>query len=188
VAAGIGGRADEGIEISVLIGFAALCTLTMTVMSVSLSLDLAKPLWWLGSGSTFEKLLAWAIGSSLPAMAMMIAAAAVDAMLSGPRVLPEFLAAAIVLPMPMRGVGGLSYSLLPNRTDQRGPAVMLRMLLAYAAIAVAAAAGAGCGAVAASIPLGCFAGLATFAIEGLAALGFAAWRIDGRGVEFALAE
>ncbi len=79
-----------------------------------------------------------------------------------------------------RAVGVAVFALLPNALDQRGPAVLLRLVVAYALVAPPAALAAGAGWLTGSLLAACAVGLVLAAAEAGVLLGFAAWRLAGR--------
>jgi hypothetical protein len=186
--AGVGGLHHRGFGLSTLIAFALLIMLALNVLSVSLARDLSKPLWWMGDGSVFLKLTAWAIGSSLLPIVMLMSAAITANFFTSRLAMPLLICGAILFPPAMRGIGALGYALLPNQSDQRGPGMALRMLIAYAAIIAACALGLLAGFATRSAWFGGLVAIIVFSVLGIAALALAAWRISGRGVEYALAE
>jgi len=188
VIAGFAERHDSGLGIAIASPILMLVFIILTMGSVSLAGDLAKPLWWMGDGALWIKLLAWTLGSTLTAMAFLAIAALVGGAIGAPAAIPVLLCIAIALPLAVRCIGMLVYALFPSQTDQRGPATAIRMLAVYVSFVPAAGAAILLGIVARNATLGFVAGTIVFIGEGALALVLAAWRIAGRGAEIALAE
>jgi len=160
----------------------------LSTWSISLGSDLSKPIWWMGSGSTFSKLAAWTIGSTIPAIVPLVLAALIGGAIGNRAALLPMAVAACVIPLVMRGIGALTYSFLPNKGDQRGIVAILRMVIVYAVAIPAGVIGIAVGIVVRSATVGGVTAILVCGLEGALALAIGAWRIGGRGVEFALAE
>jgi Putative ABC exporter len=159
-----------------------------TTRSVSLAQDISKPLWWMGDGSTFSKLAIWTFASSLPALAFAaLATVAMFAVVDPARILLFVLSvsAAVVV---SRAVGVLGYALTPALIDQRGPGVFIRLLLLYASFIAPIAFGVIGGLTVRSADLGLASAALTFLAEGALCIMLAVVRLNGRGMEIALAE
>jgi hypothetical protein len=156
--------------------------------SVSLAQDIAKPLWWMGDGSTFAKLAAWTIGSTLPVMAFFTLMTVVALAIAT----PKFVAVIVVLVcssiLASRAIGVLGYALTPSLLDQRGPGVIIRVLLFYLACIPPAALGIVTGILSRNAQIGLLTAALAFAGEGAACIVFAAIRFNGGALEVALAE
>jgi hypothetical protein len=190
VGAGVSMRHDDALGIAILCSVMVMLVMFLAMGGTSLAADISKPLWWLGDGSTFEKLLGWTIGSAIPAaifIGLLMFTTAIVA-----RSLPVAiigLTTMLALPLALRGIGVFVYSLIPSGADQRGPAMGLRLLLLYVALAPALAAAIAVGMTVSNVPEAPFLAIVVgLSIESAIALYFAAQRIEGRGVEFAFAE
>lgn len=186
--AGFAERRDSGLGIAIASPVLLLVFIYLTMSGVSLAKDLSKPLWWIGDGALWTKLLAWTIGSSIPAMLFLATFAIAGGALGAPSAIPILLAAALLLPLIVRCIAVLVYAVFPSQTDQRGPAAAVRMLAMYLSFLPAVAAAVLAGIFLRSAALGFVAAFVVFAAEGACALALAAWRIGGRGAEIALAE
>lgn len=186
--AGFAERSDRGLGFVIISSLCSVCAIILAATNVSLARDIAKPLWWMGEGTLFSKLIAWSIGSALPVIVPLALAIAIAWTISPAIALAGIFACAVVLPIPLRGIATLCYAVLPNPFDQRGPGFLLRLLIIYASAGVALGAGFGGGLLLQSVWLGVIAGIATFVLEGIGAIALAARVIAGRGVTFASAE
>jgi hypothetical protein len=79
-----------------------------------------------------------------------------------------------------RAVGLAVFALMPNSLDQRGPAVFIRVILAFALIAPAVVGGLVAGFAFGSVVAGTAAGTVLGLAESGILVGFAAWRLAGR--------
>jgi hypothetical protein len=79
-----------------------------------------------------------------------------------------------------RAVGVAVFALLPNVLDQRGPAVGLRLLVAYALVFPAALPAFVVALISRSVTAGACAGLLASAGEAVLLIVFASWRLAGR--------
>jgi Putative ABC exporter len=159
-----------------------------TMGSVSLAQDISKPLWWMGGGSTFARLAVWTFASALPAIAFVALAAGTMFAIASPVTIPAYVFALTSLVVVSRAVGVLGYALTPSLVDQRGPGTVVRLLLLYAAAIPPALAGILAGALSRSLPIGITCAALVFLAEGAACIALAAARLNGRGLEAALAE
>ncbi|MGC2129694.1 MAG: hypothetical protein WA629_06310 [Candidatus Aquilonibacter sp.] len=87
-----------------------------------------------------------------------------------------------------RAIGVLGYALTPSLVDQRGPGMIVRLLLFYAASIPPAALGVLAGILLRNLPLGVACAALTLLAEGAGAIALATLRLSGRGLEAALAE
>ncbi|MDB5028679.1 MAG: hypothetical protein JWO66_2368, partial [Candidatus Eremiobacteraeota bacterium] len=175
-----------GILVGTLPGLAIAVAATT---GVRLAPALRMPLFWLGSVPLAARLAAWAAGAFwrdavLVALAVM-GFAAVGRELSGPLVV--FVGANGLLALT-RAVGLAVFSILPNQLDQRGPAVMLRVLLSFVLVSPAVVAGV-IAAVLSGSPFvtGTLVGTTVALIEAGSLIAFAAWRLAGRVDRLSLA-
>lgn len=141
--------------------------------------ELRRPLFWLSSATLFERLCAlaaahsWRISAWFVLFAIGLAAGhaagivVASALVGGP--------AAVLLAI---AVGYTSYGLVPHEVDQRGPMLIVRVLLGYALTLPAFATGVAAGVASHSAPGGLAAGAGTAALEAVCLIGFAAWRLD----------
>jgi hypothetical protein len=179
-----GGAAPFTIGLTVLIVVLVL----QTARSVSLAQDIAKPLWWMGDGSTFTKLAVWTFASSLPMVAFVaLGTAAMFAVIDPARALLYVLLISSIV-VVSRAVGVLGYALTPSLIDQRGPGMVIRMVLFYASAIAPTVVGVMAGVAARSADLGLVCGTLTFLGEGALCIVLAVVRLRGRGMEIALAE
>jgi hypothetical protein len=161
--------------------------LFLSTMSARLALDIGKPLWWMGDGSTMTK-LALATLSAAATTSGLLAAAAVTAALvvhSGV-VLCAGLCTSLALPIAMRSIGVLAFALLPSAIDQRGPAALLRVFVTFGSLIVPMTLGI-TGSLLVSPYIGILAATLALLGEALAALFLAARRIERSPFEIARA-
>ena len=172
------------------IGLTALVVVLVmqTTRSVSLAQDISKPLWWMGDGSTFSKLAIWTLASSLPALAFVALVTATMLAIIDPARLALYVLLVSAVVVVSRAVGVLGYALTPALIDQRGPGMVIRLLILYASAIAPTAAGVVAGLAARSVDTGLLCGALTFLGEGALCILFAVLRLNGRGMEIALAE
>ncbi len=157
--------------------------------SVTLGLELRKPLWWLTRSTLFERLLAWIAGATIRA-GPPLAAAAIAAGIA----LRSWLVVAASVPviwtalLLVQGIGIASYVVLPGRHELRGPGFMLRIFITYAALLPPTMAWATAQTFSSSPLLGIAAGLAVAAGELLGLTLFAARRLAQNAMAYAVAE
>ncbi|GAC1499260.1 MAG: hypothetical protein NVS1B14_02660 [Vulcanimicrobiaceae bacterium] len=173
--------------LAVVLNFIAILSATT---AVTLAADVRKPIWWLSGARLSARLFVWTLAVSwrmslgcVLAFAICAAADRAHAVLF----LAGGLIVSIVFPVIMRAVGLATYAILPAPADQRGPLAMLRMLLTYVLLAPPAMAfllmrffAGNVAAVA--------AGVAIAAVQVVVLVEFSAWRMDGNGSAYALAE
>ncbi len=157
--------------------------------SAALGDDLSRPIWWMGDGSLVSK-LAWdALGSVLPyqlvALVALVTAAAIE---RNTMLLLAGGLASVAVPLALRTIGTFAYTIAPSPVDQRGPAMVLRLLLFYAAIILCVVAATATTFLLHSFTAGLIAAAAVLLALAVIALAFAARRIEGRGIELARAE
>lgn len=169
--------------VNILIVFVALAS------AVGLATDLRKPLWWMGPDPLWKRLFAWLAATSWR-MGGCVAAAIVAWLLAMHQpVLAAMgipLAAAAVLHLRAIGLG--LYAVFPSSIDQRGPLAMIRALLTYLFAVPPIAAGVLAAIFLHSTVLGLAVGIAFSLTETMLLVAFAAARISGQGVAFALSE
>jgi hypothetical protein len=189
IAGGVGQqRAGGGFALIGGLTLLPLVLLVQTTRSVSLAQDISKPLWWMGDGSVFAKLAVWTFASSLPAVAFVaLTTATLFAIISPARGLLYIVcvSSAVVV---SRAVGMLGYALTPSLIDQRGPGMVIRILIFYAASIAPLVLAVTAGFFGRSADLGVACGSLVFAGEGAVCVALAAVRLRGRGLEVALAE
>jgi hypothetical protein len=139
------------------------------------------PLFWLGDVPLVSRLAAWTLGALLRDLVVLcFAIAGYLAVNHDPLVPSVVLAGAVGLLALTRAVGLAVFALLPNSLDQRGPAVFIRVILAFALIAPALIGGAVAGFAFGSVVAGTLAGTFLALAESGVLVGFAAWRLAGR--------
>jgi hypothetical protein len=157
--------------------------------AIGLGTDLRKPLWWLGPDPLWQRLFAWAVGTS-----WRLAACIAAGLLAWSLAMHQGVLAAAGIPLAIAGVlhlrvvGLVIYSLFPSSVDQRGPLAMVRALLTYFLAAPPAVAGIVIGVLFHTVTGGLAAALISSLLETLVLIAFASARIDGRGAAFAQAE
>jgi len=169
-------------------GFFALVAV-FQMSAASIANTVVKPLWWIGAGSTFAKLVAWTLAGAM-SVSIVLATGVFAATATAQLPLRETLscvAAAFVLPPLIRAVALATYAFFPRAVDRRGPAGALRTLLTVASL----------------MPLGITGTIAyvasdhslfaTFiattliiAVEGSMCILIAAHKIEGNGAAYAL--
>lgn len=171
--------------------FIVLANLTVAFASaagVRLAPDLRRPLFWLGKASLYARLAAWAYASLWrDTIVVLLAVAGYIAVAGGWQVPAALAAGTLALLILTRAVGLAIFALLPNALDQRGPAVGLRLMVAYALVLPAAAPAVVAGAVTASAPATALVGLLAAICEAALLVGFSAWRLAGRVDRLAVA-
>jgi hypothetical protein len=158
--------------------------LLVTVASaagVRLAPDLRRPLFWLGDVTLAERLAAWTYAPLWrDALFFGLAALGFGTLAGDPARALTLLLVALALVVLTRAAGVAVFALLPNALDQRGPAVFLRLVLAYVLVLPAAGGAVLAGFLARSLLTGAGAGFLFAAAEAAALIGFAAWRLAGR--------
>jgi Putative ABC exporter len=184
-------RDPGGASIGFLISFAPVFIIFTAVFStVGLREDIAKPLWWMGGDPLWMRLFAWlAVRSWWPTACLAVGLITWSAAIRLPAfalgVIPP--GAAVIL--NLRAVGLALYALFPSANDQRGPLAILKIVLAYVALIPPALGGLACSALLHNAATGTVVGVcATALVEAALLVGFAAWRITGRGLAVAQAE
>ena len=143
--------------------------------------DLRRPLFWLGEIALAERLAAWTYAPLWrDALFFGLAALGYGALTGAVRHALALLVVALALVVLTRAAGVAVFALLPNALDQRGPAVLLRLALAYALVAPAAGGAVLTGFLTRSLLAGASAGFVLAAAEAAVLIGFAAWRLAGR--------
>jgi hypothetical protein len=183
-------RHDPELAFGVLAGAGpGLAIAVASTTGIRLAPALRMPLFWLGDVSLAARLAAWAAGGFwrdavlVALVAIGYAAVARDARAP----LLVFVGATGLLALT-RAVGLAVFALVPNRLDQRGPAVMVRAILSFALVAPPAVAAAVATAVF-GVPLvaGVLAGTGVAFAEAAALVLFSAWRLAGRVDSLSLA-
>lgn len=183
-------RSDPQLAFGIFAGAGpGLAIAVASTTGVRLAPALRMPLFWLGDVRLAARLAGWAAGALWrDAVVVALVATGYGAVARDARVPLLFLVAATALLALTRAVGLAVFALLPNRLDQRGPAVMVRAILSFVLVAppVLAAAAA---AVMLGLPLAgaLLAGACIAAAEAAGLVLFAAWRLAGRIDSLALA-
>ncbi len=162
--------------------FPGLCVAVTATIGVRLAPALRLPLFWLGDAALAARLTAWAFGGLWRDGALaMLAVAGFLAVSHEPLGPLLALVAALGFLALTRSIGLAVFSLLPRAVDQRGPAVMLRTLLAFALIAPPVVGGVVTAIlVGRHAPIaGTLAGALLALVEAGALVAFAAWRLNG---------
>ena len=156
--------------------------------AIRLSTDLRSPLWWLSASGLRARLCAWTLAGAAKAVAPFAAAGVGAAAVARSPIWLGLVPVGLAVGWLLRSTGLAVYSLLPSSFDLAGPGRLLRGLVFYVLV----------------IPLivvvvfvtvlsrSLVAGAATLTVmatlEGFVMVYLAAWRIEGNGVGFALAE
>lgn len=170
-------------EPDVIVAFASpvvnIVFIIAVMRSASLATELRRPLFWLSGATLFERLCALGVAQGWRLIGWCALVSVGLAIGDAPA--PLVVAALITGPSAVLlagAIGYVSYALLPNDVDQRGPLLFLRILLGYVLVAPPIAAG---------IAVDIFGHAAVFALAAAAAVtfleaavlaGFAAWRLD----------
>jgi putative ABC exporter len=136
---GFGGRAAlVGFSIAGLIWYVQFLALT----SAAIVADLRMPIWSLSAAGLPMRLLAWTAASSWrPAVGCTLAFVALGIAGGVPAIALAGLPVAILVTWATRVVGLAAFTILPNQSDVRGPAAMLRVFMIYLLMAPAVVAG-----------------------------------------------
>jgi hypothetical protein len=183
-------RHDPELTFGVLAGAGpGLAIAVASTTGVRLAPALRMPLFWLGEVPLAARLAAWTAGG-LWRDAVLVALVAIGyAAVSRDARAPVlvFVGATGLLALT-RAVGLAVFALVPNRLDQRGPAVMVRAVLSFALVVPPAVAAVVATAVL-GVPLvaGVLAGTCFAIAEAAALVLFSAWRLAGRVDTLALA-
>lgn len=146
-----------------------------------LAADLRRPLFWLGDVMLAERLAAWTYAPLWrDVLYFGLAALGFGALTRDVARTLTLLLVALALVVLTRAAGVAVFALLPNALDQRGPAVFIRLAVAYALVLPAAGGAVLAGFLAHSLLAGAGVGLVLAAAEAAALIGFAAWRLAGR--------
>jgi Putative ABC exporter len=164
--------------------FIVLANLTIAFASatgVRLAADLRRPLFWLGDASLLSRLGAWTYASLWrDAVFFLFIAGGYVALAHQWAAALGVLVVTLGLMILTRGIGVAVFAVLPNALDQRGPAVGLRVLLAYALVTPPLIPAIIIGVLTRSSATGALAGLVGAIAEAVLLLVFAAWRLAGR--------
>jgi hypothetical protein len=133
VVAGLLAHKSADLPFFFMLPFLLVVLVIQTTRSVSLAQDIAKPLWWMGDGSTFGKLAAWTLGSTLPLIAFATVVAIAAFALASPKLIPAAVLLVCSTIAASRAIGVLGYALTPSLLDQRGPGMVIRILMFYGA-------------------------------------------------------
>jgi hypothetical protein len=171
-----------------LLPFLFLVLVIQTTRSVSLAQDIAKPIWWMGDGSTFGKLAAWTLGSTLPLIAFATLVTIAAFALASPRLIPTAVLLVCSTIAASRAIGVLGYALTPSLVDQRGPGMVIRVLMFYAACFPPSVLGILTGIFLHSVQAALVLTSVAFVAEGAASVALATVRFNRGALEVALAE
>lgn len=156
--------------------------------SVDLAADLGKPIWWLAADPLAKRLTAWIFASTWRISVICSLAVVACAVVIGDAAFAlAGVAAAFGVNIFLRCIGLALYAMFPSQIDQRGPATMVRILLAFVFIIPVAAAGTAT-AIFFRAPLGVGAAALVAAGECVALVAFATARIALNGIGVARAE
>jgi hypothetical protein len=174
---------------STIAGLAAVLVFAIALGgAIRLSSDLRSPLWWLSASGLRARLGVWtfagALKAAVPVAAACLGAAVVDHSWLWLGLAPVALAASWLL----RATGLVVYSLVPASFDLAGPGRLLRGLAFYVLLIPLIVLVTVVAFVSRSLVAGAVTLLLIATLEGLALVYVAAWRIEGNGVAFALAE
>ncbi len=143
--------------------------------------DLRRPLFWLGEIGLAMRLAGWTYAPLWRDGLVLGLAALGFGLLTADIVRTlTLLVTALALAVLTRAVGVAVFALFPSALDQRGPAVFLRLVVAYVLVAPAAAGAVLVGLLTRSLLAGSAAAFVLAAIEAGGLLAFAAWRLAGR--------
>jgi hypothetical protein len=190
VLAVVAGRGDRGAGTAATITGLSVAAGFAIAMSgaVRLAADLRSPIWWLSASGLRARLATWTLAGALKAAAPF-AAAGLGASLAART--PLYVAAAPVALAAcwlLRATALAVYSLLPAAFDLAGPGRMLRGIAFYILMVPLITAVVVVTALTRSFAAGAVTLAVLATLEGAALIYLAAWRIDGNGVAFALAE
>ena len=186
--AGLLAKKSGDLPIFALLPFFLVVLVIQTTRSVSLAQDIAKPLWWMGDGSVFAKLCAWTLGSTLPLMAFFTLATITAFTLAAPKLAAVTVLLVCSAIFASRAIGVLGYALTPSMLDQRGPGMVIRVMLFYAACLPPTALGVLTGIFSHNVQAALLVASLAFVAEGGACIALATMRFNGGGLEAALAE
>ncbi|MGR4064529.1 MAG: putative ABC exporter domain-containing protein [Vulcanimicrobiaceae bacterium] len=189
LAAGAVGRSDPSTLLAIVVGVVSIVIVLLAVTGTSLANDISKPLWWIGTGTTFYKLAAWTCATSVEtAFVLTLGSIALATVYGSFGLAITCVIVSLMLPPLVRSVGVVTYSFFPAAIDQRGPAAAVRVIAIYLCLApptvvgILAAAFLRDGLIAAALAL------LTLLAKGILCIWIAANRIEGRGAEYAIAE
>jgi hypothetical protein len=173
---------DEAMLLGIVFGIVPTFYVTIaSTTGVRLAPVMRLPLFWLGEVPLVSRLAAWTLGALLRDLAVLgFALAGYVAVDRDPLVPAVLLIGGIGLLALTRAVGLAVFALMPNSLDQRGPAVFIRVILAFALIAPAVVGGLVAGFAFGSVVVGTAAGAVLALAESGVLVGFAAWRLAGR--------
>ena len=156
-------------EAATLTILAVLPNLLITLASTAglrLAADLRRPLFWLGDVTLAERLAAWTYAPLWrDALFFGLAALGFGVLTGDAARALTLLLFALALVVLTRAAGVAVFALLPNALDQRGPAVFIRLALAYALVVPAAGGAVLAGFLARSLLAGAGAGFVLAAAE-----------------------
>jgi hypothetical protein len=189
LAAGAVGRSDPSTLLAIVVGIASIVIVLLAVTGTSLANDISKPLWWIGTGSTFDKLVAWTCATSVEtAVVLTLGSIALAATYGSFGLGVTCLIVSLMLPPLVRAVGVVTYSFFPAAIDQRGPAAAIRVIAIYLCLAPPTVVGIFAGVALRDGQVAAALAMLTLLAEAIVCIAIAAHRIEGRGAEFAIAE
>jgi hypothetical protein len=186
--AGLLARKSADLPFFTLLPFLLVVLVIQSMRSVSLAQDIAKPMWWMGDGSTFGKLVAWTLGSTLPLVAFATLVVVTAFALASPKLILATVLVVCSTIAASRAIGVLGYALTPSLIDQRGPGMVIRVLLFYAACVPPSVVGVLTGIFLHSVQAALVLTSVTFIAEGAASIALATLRFNRGALEVALAE
>lgn len=168
-----------GMLIGIASSFLNLVFVAVLMRSANLATELRRPLFWLSDATLFERLAALGIAQSWRVIGWFVLAGI--GLAAGSAKPPIVLAALLVGPCAVflaGAIGYASYALVPYAVDQRGPLLMVRILLGYVLIVPPLVAGLVTGTFDHAALAVCAAASITALLEAGVLLGFASWRLD----------
>jgi hypothetical protein len=176
---------DRALAQAIVFTLGTMSVFFLSASSVRLALDIGKPVWWIGDGSTLTKLVVSTIAASATVSVLLTAATVgAAATLRSGGAFYEGLCISLALPFAMRAIGVLAFALFPSPIDQRGPASLFRVLITFAALIAPITVG-----VVAQLFIKHYAGAVAFSVvilaEAYGALAIAAYRVGRSPFEIA---
>ena len=137
LAAGAVGRSDPSTLLAIVVGVVSIVIVLLAVTGTSLANDISKPLWWIGTGTTFDKLVAWTLATSVEtAVVLSLGSIALGATYGSFGLAVTCIVVSLLLPPLVRSVGVVTYSFFPAAIDQRGPAAAVRVIAIYLCLGI----------------------------------------------------
>lgn len=149
--------------------------------------ELRQPLWWLNRARLDRQLLVWTfVGSLRQSIPLLVATTALALSAHAPTALLA-LPVVFVLPWLLRASGTVAITIFPSRTDLRGPAMFLRVILLPVLVVPAAVVAGGAAHLAGPVAA-VFVGRAAAAAESWGLVEFSARRLQGNGLAMVRAQ